>query len=266
MHYGTLPSRAMATDMDYAVFVPKALMPEERLPIVVFLHGGGDSESSFDKHGLSKLIDQAMSDGTIPRAIVVVPDGSLGFWTNWYDRSRLYEDWVIKEALPHVQARYHTGTCPEACHVMGVSMGGNGALRFALTNPGKFASATALSAPILDTDAMISMLDNRLINVFVPTHRIFGPKDPRSRVESKDVFLQWTSSEDLHGTALSVAWARGDRKALVKSGEKFVDHLSEHGIAHHHEVFDGGHNWKSWNPVIVKALARVLAARPDQQP
>ena len=66
--YDTLDSRAMnGQQMSYAVFTPPGWTPEERLPLVVFLHGGGDDHASFDRHGLSARLEEATLAGRIPR-------------------------------------------------------------------------------------------------------------------------------------------------------------------------------------------------------
>ncbi len=54
--YGRYESRAMRVDMHYAVYAPPGFSREERLPLVLFLHGGGDSEKSFDQHAIGRRL------------------------------------------------------------------------------------------------------------------------------------------------------------------------------------------------------------------
>ncbi|MDQ3036957.1 MAG: esterase family protein [Myxococcota bacterium] len=261
LEYTTVRSAALRdTYAEYAVFVPPGFSQDERLPLVVFLHGGGDAPDSLDRHGISGRLEEGMREGTIPRAVVVVPQGDLGFWANWYDGSRSYEDWVVDEVMPRVARRYATAPCPEGCHAIGVSMGAEGALRIAMHRPGTFASVTSISGPSMDTDRRIAFMNDRLISAFVPTLRVFGPTEPRSRVERDDPFVQWTGPEDLGGTRLFVAWATRDRDLVREGGEALHRHLEAHGIAHEHRVFEGAHDWASWAPVIEEALRVQLAA------
>jgi putative tributyrin esterase len=266
LEHTTVQSAALRdTYAEYAVFTPPGFTQDERLPLVVFLHGGGDGPDAFDRHGISARLEEGMSEGRIPRAIVVLPQGDLGFWANWYDGSRSYEDWVVEEVMPRVERRYHTEPCPVGCHLMGVSMGGEGALRIALHRPGTFASVASISGPSMDTDRRIALLDDRLFNMMVPTHRVFGPAEPRSRVEADDPFVQWARPDALAGTRLFLAWATRDRDAVREGGEALHAHLERHGIPHEHRVFEGEHAWTAWAPVIEEAL-QVQLARPITPP
>jgi enterochelin esterase-like enzyme len=252
---GVYPSRAMHAPMRYATYTPPHFGDDERLPLVIFLHGGGDSHESFDRHGIGERLDRAIAEGRVPRVVIALPDGQLGFWANWRDRTHFYEDWVLDELLPHVQREAHTLGCPDGCHVMGVSMGGAGTIQFALHRPELFASAGIISAPVFDTDAMYDFRDNRLLAMLIPTHRVFG-NPPRTVVMQSDPFHRWRHPDDT--PRLYVAWARGDRDGIVKSSARLHRHLAAHDIPHAHDEFEGGHNWPSWAPVIERALAWQL--------
>jgi enterochelin esterase-like enzyme len=241
------------------VYVPRGVQPNEELPLVVFLHGGGDSHDAFDRHGISAQLDRAVSEGRVPPAVIVLPDGELGFWANWYDGSRRYEDWIADELVPYVRERYHTRACPEHCHVMGVSMGGSGALRLAHHRPEVFSTVTAISAPIMNTSQMIAFVQNRLIATYIPTHRIFGPVEPRSRVEREDLFLQWISPDATRMRRIVLAWGTDDRAPILAGSRAFARHLAAHGVPHEAWEYEGGHAWVAWAPIIERALATQLA-------
>ena len=257
LSYRTVRSPALGeTYATYAVLVPEGA--EGPLPVVVFLHGGGDGPDCLDRHGVAPLLVAAMREGRLPGAIVVVPQGHLGFWANWYDGSRRYEDWVLDEVMPAVARRYRTLPCPEGCHLAGVSMGAEGALRFAVHRPGAFASVSVISGPALDTDRRIAFAADPLLNIVVPTHHVFGPVTPRSRVEEDDPFVRWQRPEDLSARLL-LAWGSRDRGAVIEGSRHLDRHLTEHGIAHEAREFDGGHGWQAWGAVLVEALGFALA-------
>lgn len=260
MAYVAEPSAAMnGVRMDHAVYLPPGFHEDEVLPLVVFLHGGGDSHDAFDRHGISTRLDHAMRDGRVPRAVIVLPDGDFGFWANWADGTRRYEDWVADELVPAMRERYHTGACPDDCHVMGVSMGGSGALSMAHHRPDRFSTMTAISAPVMNTERMIDFVQNRVFAIFIPTHRIWGSPEPRSRIERDDLFLQWTSPESTRLRSIILAWGEQEQGGILEANRAFSRHLREHDIPHHAWEYEGGHAWTAWAPVIERALVAQLA-------
>ncbi len=87
---GELFSPAMDKPMGYSVYTPPGWGPDERLPLVVLLHGGGSDLTSFDKYEVGAYLDAEHAAGRLPRVVIVNPDGEFGFWENWHDGSRLY--------------------------------------------------------------------------------------------------------------------------------------------------------------------------------
>ena len=99
--------RMSGARLSYSVWLPPDFREDERLPLITFLHGGGDSPNAFDKHGLSQQFREATARGELPRAVIFFPQGDNGFWANWYDGSRMYQDWILEELIPEVQRRYN---------------------------------------------------------------------------------------------------------------------------------------------------------------
>lgn len=264
LNYERITSPAMQREMDYAIYLPPGWTADESLPLVVFLHGGGDDPGSFDRAGLGLRLDEAVQSGQMPRAVIVLPEGNLGMWANWYDGTHHYEDWVLNDLMAHIAKRYRTLPCPQDCHIMGISMGGFGSLKFVLHHPKRFASVAILSGPILSTDAMITFSKNRWWRFLLKTPRVFGPTDDRSRLEKEDPFLRWTKASDLGGMRLLIAWGDEDRPGIIKGNEKFVQHLRDQDIPHQSLVFKGPHKWVAWTPVVLRALQFQLLSPSDR--
>lgn len=248
----------MGETMQYAVYQPPQRKPEQSLPLVVFLHGGGDGPACFDEASIGQHLDAEIARGAMPPVVVAVPQGDLGFWENWVDGSRRYRDWVLREMLPHVRKKYSTAACPEGCHVMGISMGGYGAMRYAFLEPRHFSSVTAISAPIFDTDQMLSFRSSFWWGVIVPIERIWG-QGVRSEVEQDDLYLRWRRQSDLRGLDLMLAWGDSDKDEIISTNRRFHAHLERQKIVHESQVFPGGHDWDAWRPVISRAISLQVA-------
>lgn len=238
----------------YAVWQPLDRQPDEALPLVVFLHGGGDDEGSFDHHQVGQYFDEALARGEIPRVVLVAPRGDLGFWENWKDGSRRYRDYVIEHVMPDAEQRYGTLSCPEHCYVTGVSMGGHGTMRFLYHHPDRFSAGAALSAPQLDVAGIQSFVGGFWVRLFIPVERIWGDIDDPKVVASDNLYVRWTEPKDLRAFRLMIAWAREDREGIVLSNQKFHAHLKTHSIPHVAESFEGEHNWDSWKPELLRVL------------
>jgi enterochelin esterase-like enzyme len=260
MAYAHLDSGAMrGRQMAYAVYTPPHWSSGERLPLFVFLHGGGgDTVRCLEEAGIATLLDEEIDAGRLPRIIVAVPQGDRGFWANWADGTRRYEDWVLREVMPAVARDYSTLSCPEGCNVMGVSMGGNGALRFTLDHPELFRSVSILSGPIFDRHGMEAMMHNWFYRYVARLDRVFGSITNEDRMSRADPFQRWRSPEDVG--RLRIFFARGtqDRDGIAATNDAFRDHLVQCGIRHRYVVFNGGHRWEDWKPLFPEAIRYVL--------
>lgn len=257
-------SRAMGRSMEYATFVPRDLPAGQRVPLVVFLHGGGDDPSAFDEVELGQALDAEVKAGHLPPFVLVLPDGEFGFWENWYDGSFRYADWVLDDLLPYVYGTLPVERCPDTCAVMGVSMGGYGALRFALRQPDTFDAVAAISAPIFNTDQMIEFSNRFVAKFLFQSRRVFGPasQEDRARIEADDLYLRWSSPDDVEGLRIFFAWGTGDREGIISANESFTRHLEDSKIAYSSIVYEGQHQWVDWKPVIIDLIRQMLSPHP----
>lgn len=248
------------TWMEYAVHATPArrgIDPE----LVVFLHGGGDGPESLARAGVLARIDDKVEGGELAPMVIISPRGDLGFWANWYDGSRRYEDWIVDELMPRIARRRETAACPEHCHLLGVSMGAEGALRIAVHRPDAFASVSAISGPALDTARRLEFARDPMIQTVVPVRHVFGPDD-EAWVSRDDPFRVWRGPDDVR-TRLLIAWGDEDRSFVREGSEALDAHLTSVGIPHRALAFRGHHAWASWRDVIVDVLSIQAPAPRD---
>ena len=242
--------------MSYSVYTPPDWNSNEALPLLVLLHGAKDNNRSFDRYGVGQHLDKLYLDTKLPRVVIAIPDGELGFWENWKDGSRLYRDWVIKDMLPVVQSEYQTLSCPENCFVTGVSMGAHGAMRFAHYEPNQFSSVAAISGLILSRNSARPSLVQRLMTLFIPVNRIWGdldaaPSEERIRL---DPFHSWVNKNQLWSMPLFLTWGTKDKKSIRESNNAFHLHLTQNERPHQYEVYEGKHLWEDWKNPIAQSI------------
>ena len=251
--YGSLESQAEGRTMSYSVYTPPGWDGQTPLPLVVFLHGGGDDETVLEeKAQVARTFDEWIEAGDLDPFIMVAPDGEKGFWLNWHDGSHNYEDYVVHEIIPEMYANYPVLEGRENLHLMGISMGGAGTMYTTIHNIDRFASATVLSAPIFDVDMTMDFLDGKFMRG-LPLERLFGQPD-RDEVAESNPFVQLQGAEDLQGTKLLVGVGRRDLPGLLKSNRKFHEHLEANAVPHHYIEYSGGHSWRSWSQLFPVAL------------
>jgi S-formylglutathione hydrolase FrmB len=124
-------SRAVGRELGVNVIVPPRVAPRGKRPLLVYLHGRGGYEGTFNDavfRGLPSLHGH--------RGVVVAfPAGGVhGYWHNRRDGD--WDTYVVDEVLPLVERRF--GIDPHRVAIGGISMGGFGAFDIALHHPGRF--------------------------------------------------------------------------------------------------------------------------------
>lgn len=118
----------------------------KRWPVTYFLAGMMNTYAS-----LNSVVDGLKLTRHFP-SISVSPNGDSGWWSNWYNNGSLgppeYETYVIKQLIPLIDRRFRTVPHRGERAVIGVSMGGYGAMMLAARHPDLFGEAASLSGAV----------------------------------------------------------------------------------------------------------------------
>jgi len=126
---------------------------EQRYPVLYLLHGLRSTDAEFFKLGnLKEILDRMIADAEIAPTIVVAPAGYDGYWTNHVPVKNKsgprWADYVVDEVVTQVDSRYRTRPHAGSRALVGVSMGGYGAMSLALQHPDVFGTAVSLSGAL----------------------------------------------------------------------------------------------------------------------
>jgi S-formylglutathione hydrolase FrmB len=257
---GAVESRLLGRRMAYATLSPPPTCGERRdLPVVLVLHGLGDDHLALDDFGVAARLYDAMGTGALPPFHAIAPDGERGFWIDWHDGSRPYEAFLLEELLPAAERGLGLDVARERRHVIGVSMGGIGALHVGLRHPDLFGSAGSLSGAILDEEQARTFSRDPFAKWLVPLDRIFGDGTDREFLKSHNPFTVVRKRGAPLGQRLFIA--AGDREKPFFRGTTvaFHDHLDRADVEHAFELYKGGHGWRFWAPVLERAIRYALA-------
>src|SRR5687767_4462301 len=164
----TVKSTILNKNVNYTIYVPADYDQSQRTyPVVYLLHGYTDDNTAWLQFGeVNRYADKAISDGTIPPMIIVMPDADSSWYINSYDGKEKYEDFFIKEFIPSVERTYRIKNQKRYRGIAGLSMGGYGTLSYSIKYPELFAAAAPLSAAVFADDEVISTPDERWEQIF----------------------------------------------------------------------------------------------------
>src|SRR5581483_2181669 len=118
----------------------------KRKPVLYLLHGAGDDETGWQKKGAADVIlDNLYADKKLVPMIVVMPNG-FARAPNSTGRNSAFEDDLLKDLIPYIEAHYPVKADREQRALAGLSMGGGQSLRIGLKHLDVFASVGSFSA------------------------------------------------------------------------------------------------------------------------
>ena len=241
MAFLELKYRSAALGQDVSVNV---LVPENKT---------GNFKTLWLLHGLSGDQNSWMRYTSVERyanlyeLAVVMPCADRSWYTDTAYGKKYFT--FITQELPAKMAHFFKGysSAREDNLVMGLSMGGYGAVKAALTYPEKYGFCAAFSGSLDITRK------NRPYDLD-EWRSIFG-FDLKSAAELEgtkhDLFALAGEAKDFPYIYM---WC-GTEDPLIEANSNFSSHLTALGIAHTFETSEGNHSWKYWDLHIQNALA-----------
>ncbi len=224
-----------------------------RFPVLYLLHGvNGNENEWWDRSQLTEYASKY-------QMIVVTP----GVGDSWYansasDTGARYEDVIVYDLIPYIDAHYRTISNREGRAIAGVSMGGLGAMKLALRYPQLFEFAGSLSGPF---DVPITGRWGKApsAKMLRDLQLIFGDEGSQTRREN-DVFQ--LLNQALNGNTvlpyLYVSSGISDPLPQVaQSNQRFAQALGAKDLRFEYNKRPGTHDWRLWDSEIFLMLGRM---------
>ncbi|WP_295717340.1 alpha/beta hydrolase-fold protein [Mucilaginibacter sp.] len=254
----TVKSKILKRNVKFTIYLPADYETANRTyPVVYLLHGYTDDNTGWLQFGeINRYADKAIADGTIPPMIIVMPNADSSWYINSYDGKEKYEDFFIKEFMPHIEQAYRIKTEKQYRGVAGLSMGGYGTLIYAIKYPQLFSAAAALSAAVLPGDQMIGQADENYEKVFGQLYgRGLKGKDRINKAWEANSVLDLVQNKTADELSKVRYWIDcGDDDFLTKGNCLLHIALIEKKVPHEFRIRDGAHNWTYWRTGITNAL------------
>lgn len=218
-------------DVPCRVYLPAQARPSERFPVLYVLHGVLDTGVVWNKEAESLFSRLATEYGLILVAPFCEPRG-------WYVDSPLQETnqierFIMAELVPFIERKLPVEV---KRGVMGISMGGHGALGLALRHPGVFTSASSLSG-VVDITRHPTQWKIR---------ELLGPLQ-----QNRPLWESYSPLYLLHrlppAQAPAMLISVGSKDSLViRENRDLRDRLRERGFVYQYRESPGTHDWTYW--------------------
>lgn len=248
-----LKSAILGKEVEYSLYLPPDYdQSNRRYPVLYLLHGYTDDETGWTQFGEVKAIaDKQLQNMEMTSMIIAMPDGGVSWYINSADGKVKYEDFFIKEFIPHIDASLRTRAEKRYRGIAGLSMGGHGTMIMAVKYHNLFAVAAPLSAGIFTRDELLNMPDENWDNVFGPP---YGKNKGETRVTDhlkKNWILSLVNdaqADDLKKVKYYIDC--GDKDFLIKGNMELHSILIDKKVPHEFRVREGIHNWDYWRTAL----------------
>ncbi len=213
-------SKTVGAKRKMVIYTPPGYAQDTKYPVLYLLHGIGDDETGWSRKGSAEVIlDNLLADKKIVPMIVVMPNGradindrATGPGAGNQQAFAAFENDLLKDIIPFVEAKYSVKTGPENRALAGLSMGGGQSLNFGLGH--------------LDTFAWIGGFSSAW-NTRPPAELVPDPNAAKQKLK-----LLWLSC--------------GDKDDLMNISQGVHAYLQEKNVPHVWHVDSGAHTWPVW--------------------
>jgi S-formylglutathione hydrolase FrmB len=181
------------------VLLPRGYRPNgsRRYPVLYLLHGALGDETSYTEQPFGLREHTA----ALPLIVVMPDSGTGGGYVNWWNYGRggppQWETYHVRQLIPWIDAHYRTVGTREGRAVAGLSMGGDGAMKYAAKHPDLFVAAHAFSGAV-DLNVLAPVLEQG------PARGPYATQEVRWRGGNA-----WDLAENLRGLRLALRTGNG---------------------------------------------------------
>jgi S-formylglutathione hydrolase FrmB len=251
------PSAALGRDIVYTLYRPgPAPEPGQRWPVLYLFHGLNGSERDWAEAGRAKeTLDRLIEARQIKPLAVVMPMAGNSWYVDNPDpggAGRLAEAFT-GDLMDHVDRSHPTAACRSGRGLGGLSMGGYGALLYAMDHPDRYAAAFSLSGSVFQP--MPEEAEARGARRTSMFGGAFGAPFDWRRFNEWNLFARVPAyAANPNRPALYLAIGDDDFPGLKRGNVLLQRALVEAGVEVPLRVDPGGHVWELWAAQLEPAL------------
>jgi S-formylglutathione hydrolase FrmB len=188
-------------------------------------------------------MDKMIADGKIGEFIVAIPNGASSFYVNTRDGSEKWEDMILKEFIPMVEATYRVNASRATRGISGTSMGGYGALQIAMKHTDLFGSVSAHSAVLLKDLSAAKVADRRIAMFQSLFDKIYGINQDLTYWEANNPMSLAKDTKKLNGLKIYFDCGTEDNYGFDVGARELDEMLTKVGYPHETHLYPGRHGW-----------------------
>ncbi len=248
----TFTSAALGREVGYVVDLPPSYdtAAGRKYPVVYALHGLFEGSSFWERRGLAPILASLRAAGSVPEFLVVAVDGGNSFFVN--AKAGRYADLVMNDLVAHVEATYRVAPGRAGRALLGISMGGYGALHAAFDQPGLFAAVATHSAMLLARIPSAEQGARR--GQMAAFYQVFGDPIDAALWNANDPLALARTLDARKAPALFLDCGAEDRYGLANGHRELHRILEERGVAHVFELPPGDHGYEFVRSRLEKSL------------
>ena len=259
------------------VLLPDGYDRRRAYPMLYLMHGAGESHRSWadPERGDVRRTLEGLD------AIVAMPEGGLGYYTNWWNGGRRadpgWERYHLDEVIPMLERRFRIRPGRRWHAIAGFSMAGFGSSFLATQRPGYFGTLVPMSGLVSIRRPEVQQGLSSISGV--PYEEVWGEwdgfyaagHDPMTLVSNlrhTKVILRTGNGVPRPGVEADERdLASGALEAyLLTQNDEFAGALRDAGVDVDYRSHDGVHDWPYWREDIAEARSIGLFRRAASAP
>lgn len=236
----TFRSKVLSAQVPFNLVLPEDCGDD--VPLVLLLHGlSGNQDDWLRRCPIEKhLADRKMA--------AVLPDGQKSWFCDMKYGGN-YAQYIAEELIDYVRATFPVTEKREKTFAAGLSMGGYGALKFALRWPDRFAACGAMSGAA-DIYARFKLGDRHVQGI-----SIWG-EDYLSVIPGSldDTYHLARTLEEQNKPKPWIYQSCGLEDKRLGENHLFREFIKDRGYVYEYYEGPGRHDWDFWNAQIVPVL------------
>ncbi|MDE1191212.1 MAG: alpha/beta hydrolase family protein [Arachidicoccus sp.] len=227
-------SNAMHKSYKCSIFFPDDYSAQKSFPVVYLLNGySGGYRDWINNKNLINCVDAY-------HIIVVCPDGGFSSW--YFDSPKdsiwKFETYIAKEVPAYIDQHYHTIPDREHRGIVGLSMGGHGAMYLAIKHKDFFGTCASMSGGVDFTP----FPDNWEIA------KHLGKYEDNKELWEQNTVNYWSGF--LKDKELAISFECGTDDFFINVNRALHQKLLSLKITHDYAERPGGHTWEYWTNAI----------------